>query len=47
MVQMALANLMLQLKEQQAVEPIQRLLQQPELIPPVRAKLNETVNELI
>ncbi len=47
MVQMAMANLMLQLNEQQAVEPIQRLLQQPELIGPVRAKLNETVSELI
>lgn len=47
MVQMALANLMLQLNEQQAVEPIQRLLKQTELIEPVRAKLNETINELI
>lgn len=47
MVQMALANLMLQLNEHQAVEPIQRLLKQPELIDPVRAKLNETINELI
>ncbi len=47
MVQMALANLMLQLNEQQAVEPIQRLLKQPELIEPVRAKLNEAINELI
>ncbi len=47
MVQMALANLMLQLHEQQAVEPIQRLLKHPELIDPVRAKLNETINELI
>ncbi len=47
MVQIALANLMLQLNEQKAVEPIQRLLKQPELIDPVRAKLNETINELI
>ena len=47
MVQMALANLMLQLNEEQAVEPIRKLLKQPEIIEPVRSKLNETVNELI
>ncbi len=47
MVQIAMANLMQQMGEQQAVEPIRRLLEQPELIEPVRTKLNETVNELI
>ncbi len=47
MVQIALANLMLQLNEKQAVEPIQQLLKQPELIEPVRAQLNQTLDELI
>ncbi len=47
MVQIALANLMLQLNEKQAVEPIQQLLKQPELIEPVRTQLNQTLDELI
>ena len=47
MVQVAMANLMLQMNEEQAVEPIRKLLEQPEIIEPVRVKLNETVNELI
>ncbi len=47
MVQIAMANLMQQMGEQQAVEPIRRLLEEPKLIEPVRIKLNETVNDLI
>lgn len=47
MVQIALANLMLQLNEKQAVEPIQQLLKQPELIEPVRTELNQTLDQLI
>ncbi len=47
MVQIAIADLMLAIDEQNAVKPIQKLLQQSELIEPVRTKLNQTINDLI
>ena len=47
MVQIAMANLMLDLKETDAVEPIRELLEQPDLIEPVRSELNDALNELI
>lgn len=47
MVQIAMANLMLQMNEHDAIEPIQELLRKTDLIDPVREQLNETVNELI
>jgi hypothetical protein len=46
MVQIAMANLMLKMNEQDAVQPIQDLLQKTDLIEPVREQLNDTVNEL-
>ncbi len=47
MVQIAMANLMLNLNETEAVGPIRELLQQPDLIEPVRSELNEALIELI
>ncbi len=47
MVQIAIANLMLKLNETEAVKPIRDLLQQPDLIEPVRNELNDTLDELI
>ncbi|TDR22585.1 HEAT repeat domain-containing protein [Marinicella litoralis] len=47
MVQFAIANLMQAMGEQEAVEPMQKLLEHDELIAPVRSKFNETISELI
>ncbi|MGJ8663831.1 MAG: HEAT repeat domain-containing protein [Marinicella sp.] len=47
MVQIAMANLMLQINETEAVQPINDLLNQTDLIEPVREQLTETIKELI
>ncbi|MCX7553980.1 HEAT repeat domain-containing protein [Marinicella sp. S1101] len=47
MLQIAIANLMLQLNEKQAIEPLQNLLKQPDLMQPVRTQLETTVEGLI
>jgi anti-sigma factor RsiW len=47
MVQIALADLLQRIGEPQAVKPLQKLLEQDQLIEPVRAKLSETVQQLI
>lgn len=47
MVQIAMADLMRQLNETRAVEPLREMIEQQDLIEPVRTELNDTVNELI
>lgn len=47
MLQIAMANLMLQLNEKQAIEPLQNMLKQPDLMQPVRTQLETTVEGLI
>ena len=47
LIQVALANLMRVLDEKQAIKPLQSLLKQSELLAPVKAELNNAVNDLI
>ena len=47
MVQIAMADLMRQLNETRAIAPLREMIEQQDLIEPVRTELNDTVNELI
>lgn len=47
MLQIALANLMLDLDEKQAIQPIKEMLEQPDLLQPVKEQLETTVKGLI
>lgn len=45
--QVALSQLMLALKEKEAIEPIKELIEQPDVLDQVKEQLNQTVEELI